>query len=176
MLFAGRHIVHISYFCIFIGLSKAYKSSHILCIMGKHTMQHRNHDISVGDSGTTTIFPLPISSLPHPDVKAFSSKTLFYIDPLLIRKTRFVPADAYWNLAMAVNVYLTLFKKYNAQQLKAVEWKYHLTCYGGPFVVALTLLFVETQSRGKVYGDATVCYNSKFQLPLLTPALSCGAG
>lgn len=57
---------------------------------------------------------------------------------------------------MAVNVYLTLFKKYNAQQLKAMEWKYHLACYGGPFVVALTLLFVETGSRGRIYGDAVV--------------------
>ena len=63
---------------------------------------------------------------------------------------------------MAINVYLTLFKKYNAQQLKAVEWKYHLACYGGPFVVALTLLFIESQSRGKVYGDATVCYYARF--------------
>ena len=35
---------------------------------------------------------------------------------------RFVPADALWNLAMAINVYLTLFKKYNAQQLKALEY------------------------------------------------------
>ena len=87
-----------------------------------------------------------------------------------------MPADAYWNLAMAVNVYLNLFKKYNAQQLKAVEWRYHLACYGGPFVVALTLLFVETQSRGKVYGDATVRYTLGFHLRLLTHDLSCGAG
>ncbi|KAL8791871.1 MAG: hypothetical protein Q9195_005533 [Heterodermia aff. obscurata] len=66
----------------------------------------------------------------------------------------FVPADAFWNLAMAINVYLTLFKKYNAQQLKAVEWKYHLACYGVPFVMALSLLFVETHAKGKVYGPA----------------------
>ena len=36
----------------------------------------------------------------------------------------FLPADALWNLAMAMNVYLTLFRKYNADQLKALEWKY----------------------------------------------------
>ena len=68
-----------------------------------------------------------------------------------------MPADAFWNLAMAVNVYLTLFKKYNAQQLKAVEWKYHLACYGLPFAMALPLLFVETHAKGKVYGPAVVC-------------------
>ena len=36
----------------------------------------------------------------------------------------FLPADALWNLAMAMNVYLTLFRKYNADQLKALEWRY----------------------------------------------------
>lgn len=36
----------------------------------------------------------------------------------------FLPADALWNLAMAINVYMTLFRRYNADQLKALEWKY----------------------------------------------------
>ena len=35
-----------------------------------------------------------------------------------------LPADALWNLAMAINVYLTLFRRYNADQLKALEWRY----------------------------------------------------
>lgn len=68
----------------------------------------------------------------------------------------FVPADALWNLAMAINVYMTLFKKYNAQQLKTLEWRYHLMCYGGPFIIALALEFAETRSRGAVYGPAVV--------------------
>ncbi|KAL8831086.1 MAG: hypothetical protein Q9191_001067 [Dirinaria sp. TL-2023a] len=68
----------------------------------------------------------------------------------------FVPADALWNLAMAVNVYMTLFKKYNAEQLKALEWRYHAMCYGGPFIIALVLIFVETSSRGKIYGPAVL--------------------
>lgn len=57
---------------------------------------------------------------------------------------------------MAINVYMTLFKKYNSQQLKALEWKYHLICYGGPFVIALILIFVDSSSRGRVYGPAIV--------------------
>ena len=69
---------------------------------------------------------------------------------------RFVPADAFWNLAMAINVYLTLFKKYNAQQLKAQEWKYFIMCYGATFVIAFALIFVDTPARGKVYGSAVV--------------------
>lgn len=68
--------------------------------------------------------------------------------------SRFFLADALFNLAMAINVYLTLFKKYNAQQLKALEWRYLLLCYGAPFIIALVYCFVETQGRGKIYGPA----------------------
>ena len=68
----------------------------------------------------------------------------------------FLPADALWNMAMAINVYLTLFRKYSADQLKALEWRYHIMCYGIPFIVALTCVFVDTSARGKVYGPATV--------------------
>lgn len=57
---------------------------------------------------------------------------------------------------MAINVYLTLFRKYNAQQLKALEWRYHLMCNGAPFIVALVYVFIETEARGKMYGPAVV--------------------
>jgi len=75
---------------------------------------------------------------------------------LLITLCRFLPADALWNLAMAINVYMTLFRKYNAQQLKSLEWKYHIMCYGVPFVIALVYIFIETPAKGKMYGPATV--------------------
>ena len=80
---------------------------------------------------------------------------------LLTSMSRFLPADALWNLAMAMNVYLTLFKKYNAQQLKALEWRYHLMCYGGPLSVAVVYLFIDTADRGKIYGPATVAMSCK---------------
>ena len=70
--------------------------------------------------------------------------------------SRFVPADALWNLAMAINVYLTLFHKYTSQQLKALEWRYLLMAYGAPLVVAFALLFSSSHERGKIYGDAAV--------------------
>ena len=69
---------------------------------------------------------------------------------------RFLPADALWNLAMAINVYLTLFRKYNAEQLKSMEWKYHVMAYGCPFLVAFVYIFVHTGSRGSIYGPATL--------------------
>ena len=91
---------------------------------------------------------------------------------------RFMPADALWNLAMAINVYLTLFKKYNAQQLKALEWRYHIMCYGAPFVVALTYLFISTPARGSMYGPATVHFPPKclYENDKTDLSVSFGAG
>lgn len=68
-----------------------------------------------------------------------------------------MPADALWTLAMACNVYLTFFRKYNAEQLRALEWKYMIFCYGIPFLPAFSYFFVQSTARGKVYGSATVC-------------------
>ena len=65
---------------------------------------------------------------------------------------RFLPADAFWNLAMAINVYLTILHRFSASRLRKLEWIYLLMCYGITFVVALICLFVSTPSRGKIYG------------------------
>jgi hypothetical protein len=67
-----------------------------------------------------------------------------------------MPADALWTLAMACNVYLTFFHKYNSEQLRQLEWKYVLFCYGLPFLPAFVYFFIETEARGKVYGSAIV--------------------
>lgn len=69
---------------------------------------------------------------------------------------RFVPADAFWNLAMAFNVYLTLFRKYNSSYLKSLEWRYLVLCYGIPFIIAIVLLFPSPAGRGRIYGDAVL--------------------
>lgn len=55
---------------------------------------------------------------------------------------------------MAINVYMTIFRNYNAEQLKRLEWKYHLMAYALPFAVSLSCLLVETSARGKIYGPA----------------------
>lgn len=69
---------------------------------------------------------------------------------------RFMPADALWTFAMACNVYLTFFHRYNSEQLRQLEWKYVLCCYGLPFIPAFAYFFIKTQSRGRVYGSAIV--------------------
>jgi hypothetical protein len=67
-----------------------------------------------------------------------------------------MPADALWTLAMAINVYLTFFRQFDAAALRALEWKYIVFCYGLPFVPALTYCFIKTQEKGKFYGSANV--------------------
>lgn len=68
----------------------------------------------------------------------------------------FMPADALWTLAMAINVYLTFYFKFDAQRLRKMEAPYLICCYGIPFVVALTYIFVSTPARGRMYGNATL--------------------
>ncbi|KAI1371533.1 family A G protein-coupled receptor-like protein [Hypoxylon crocopeplum] len=68
----------------------------------------------------------------------------------------FLPADAFWTLAMAFNVYLTFYHKFDAARLRKMEIWYLLFCYGIPFVPALTYIFVRTESAGRIYGNATL--------------------
>ncbi|KAI6093098.1 family A G protein-coupled receptor-like protein [Hypoxylon rubiginosum] len=68
----------------------------------------------------------------------------------------FMPADAFWTLAMAFNVYLTFYHKFDAARLRKMEIWYLLICYGIPFVPALTYVFVTTESEGRMYGNATL--------------------
>ncbi|KAI9747759.1 MAG: hypothetical protein M1815_003925 [Lichina confinis] len=68
----------------------------------------------------------------------------------------FCPADVYWTFAMALNVYLVMFRKYSAEQLKRLEWRYFVLCYGVPVALGLSYCFVRTDSRGRIYGNAVV--------------------
>jgi hypothetical protein len=71
-------------------------------------------------------------------------------------------ADAYWTLAMACNVYLTFFHKFDAQRLRNLEKWYFLACYGLPFIPALAYIFIASPHGNRVYGDATLwCWVSK---------------
>ncbi|KAB5543034.1 hypothetical protein GE09DRAFT_1205390 [Coniochaeta sp. 2T2.1] len=66
----------------------------------------------------------------------------------------FLPADALWALCIAFNVYLMFLHKYTSAELQRLEWRYMLFCYMLPFIPAITLLFLQTSDRGKVYGPA----------------------
>ncbi|KAI0805552.1 G-protein coupled receptor [Xylaria sp. FL0064] len=67
---------------------------------------------------------------------------------------QFLPSDALWAFAMAFNVYLTFYFKFDAEKLKRMEKWYLLICYGVPFPPALAYIFVSTKSKGRIYGDS----------------------
>lgn len=68
----------------------------------------------------------------------------------------FMPADAFWITAMAINVYLTFYHRFDAQRLRRMEVPYLLCCYGIPFVPALVYLFVRDSHGHRVYGNAVL--------------------
>jgi hypothetical protein len=68
----------------------------------------------------------------------------------------FMPADAFWTLAMAINVYLTFYFKFDARDLRRMELPYVVFCYGVPFVVAFTYMFIWSPDKGHLYGNATL--------------------
>ncbi|GAP87585.2 putative G-protein coupled receptor [Rosellinia necatrix] len=69
---------------------------------------------------------------------------------------QFLPSDALWALAMAFNVYLTFYHKFDAEKLRRMEKWYFLICYGLPLPPALAYIFISTRSRGRIYGDAVL--------------------
>ena len=70
---------------------------------------------------------------------------------------RFLGVDAYWALCMAANVYLVFFRNYTVKQLKRLDMRYLLGCYGASFVPAFIYIFISTKERGRIYGLAIVC-------------------
>ena len=85
-------------------------------------MQCSNAHFSIRGTGGKGLTPLSVPGLPHPDVSPAGPRRSRIIAETV---KRFLPADALWNLAMAINVYMTLFRNYNAQRLKTLEWRYH---------------------------------------------------
>lgn len=61
---------------------------------------------------------------------------------------------------MACNVYLTFRHRYSSSQLRGLEWKWLLACYGIPFIPAITYAFVRTEAKGRIYGPATVSFQN----------------
>ncbi|EXV03656.1 7 transmembrane receptor domain protein [Metarhizium robertsii] len=68
----------------------------------------------------------------------------------------FMPADAFWTLAMAINVYLTFYFKFDAERLRRMEIAYLIGCYGIPFVPAFVFLFIKDHDGARVYGNASL--------------------
>lgn len=73
----------------------------------------------------------------------------------------FMQGDAFWALAMAINVYLTFYHKFDGRALRKMEIPYFIFCYGVPFITGFTFIFVR-QYGERPYGNAILwCWLSK---------------
>lgn len=72
---------------------------------------------------------------------------------------RFPLADVLWTLAMAINVFLIVFRGYDTQALKRLEWKYMAVITTATFIPAFAFLFVQTEAKGNLYGSVTVRFS-----------------
>ncbi|EAQ87411.1 hypothetical protein CHGG_04030 [Chaetomium globosum CBS 148.51] len=61
-------------------------------------------------------------------------------------------ADVLWTMAMAVNVYLIVYRSYDIESLRRLEWKYMVGITTVTFIPALVLLFIHTDENGPIYG------------------------
>ncbi|OAA42448.1 GPCR, family 2-like protein [Beauveria brongniartii RCEF 3172] len=68
----------------------------------------------------------------------------------------FMQSDPWWSLAMAINVLLVFYFRATPDSFARWWWVYCLICYGGPFVIAMTLLLAKTGNHIPVYGEATI--------------------
>jgi hypothetical protein len=69
---------------------------------------------------------------------------------------RFPLADVLWTLAMAINVFLIVFYKYEAADLRKLEIKYVGVITAVTFIPAVTFLFIRSPERGPMYASVTV--------------------
>ncbi|KAG8422789.1 hypothetical protein J3459_010040 [Metarhizium acridum] len=69
---------------------------------------------------------------------------------------RFPLADVLWTLVMAIDVSLIVFRRYDSESLKRLEWQYMAVITSVTFIPAFVFLFVETEEKGPVYGSVVV--------------------
>jgi hypothetical protein len=75
---------------------------------------------------------------------------------------RFPLADVLWTLAMAIDVFLVVFYKYETEDLHKLEKKYIVIITSLVFTPAFTFLFIHTKERGPMFGSVTVSASIDF--------------
>nr|CEG04364.1 unnamed protein product [Fusarium clavum] len=68
----------------------------------------------------------------------------------------FMFADVFWALAMAANVYLTFYYRFDGIRLRKIEPLYITLCYGVPFTIGITFIFVRNSEGHRPYGNANL--------------------
>ena len=62
---------------------------------------------------------------------------------------------------MAINVFLIVFRRYDTESLRKLEWKYIVVITIVTFAPAFVFLFVNTDDKGLMYGSVTVSISLK---------------
>ena len=93
---------------------------------------------------------MQVSSISSANVRVDIPPTMDSANNLI----RFLGVDAYWALCMAINVYLAFFRNYTVEQLRALDVRYLLACYGLSFVPAFVFIFISWPKS--IYGDAII--------------------
>lgn len=60
---------------------------------------------------------------------------------------------------MAIDVFLIVFRRYDSESLKRLEWKYTVAITSITFVPAFVFLFIRTEEKGPLYGSVTVSHH-----------------
>ncbi|KAG8677683.1 hypothetical protein FPOAC2_03814 [Fusarium poae] len=68
----------------------------------------------------------------------------------------FMFADVFWALAMATNVYLTFYHRFDGVKLRKLEPLHIGLCYGIPFVIGIAFVFVKDKDGVRAYGNANL--------------------
>lgn len=77
-------------------------------------------------------------------------------------ESRFPLADVLWTLAMALDVYLVTFHRFDGRELRKLEIKYTVAFTVLTFIPAFVFLFIRSPTRGPMYGSVIVSINDPF--------------
>ena len=69
---------------------------------------------------------------------------------------RFPLSDVMWKLAMAIDVFLIVFYKYEGEDLRKLEIWYIGIITALVMIPATTFLFIHTKEKGPMYASVTV--------------------
>lgn len=95
-----------------------------------------------------------------------------FMTAVLTTVCRFMQSDPWWSFAMAFNVFLVFFCNVDPTAFRKCWWAYCIACFGGPLIPAVVLISIRDDSRGPVFGDATVSKSDLHMYVLVTDSFS----
>ncbi|KAH8666013.1 putative cAMP receptor [Tricladium varicosporioides] len=100
------------------------------------------------------IFDVTATTISLSGPKAGNNSALCQFQGFLMQM--FPLTDVLWTLAMAIDVFLIVYYKYDAEDLRKLEIKYISAITAFCFIPALSFLFVRTREKGPMYASVTL--------------------